>query len=54
MKDLLEMLALEKRSVTDNSTISFEPIDYADVDKKLDNYRKESTEFLKKSLESCW
>lgn len=54
MKDLLEMLALEKRYVTDNSTISSEPIDYADVDKKLDNHRKESTEFLKKSLESCW
>ena len=26
----------------------------ADVDKKLDNYRKESIEFLKKSLESFW
>ena len=54
MKDLLEILALEKRYVTDNSTISSEPIDYADVDKKLDNYRKESIEFLKKSLESFW
>ena len=54
MKDLLEMLALEKRYVTDNSTISSEPIDYADVDKKLDNHRKESIEFLKRSLESCW
>lgn len=54
MKDLLEMLSLEKRYVTDNSNISSEPIDYADVDKKLDNHRKESTEFLKRSLESCW
>ena len=52
MKDLLEMLSLEKRYVTDNNTINFKPIDYADVDKRLDNLRKESIEFLKKSLES--
>ena len=52
MKNLLDMLALEKRYITDN-TISIEPIDYADVDKRLDNYCKESIEFLKKSLESC-
>lgn len=54
MKDLLEMLALEKRYITDNNNISFELIDYADVDKRLDNHRKESTEFLRKALESCW
>lgn len=52
MKDLLDMLALEKRYVTDNA-INFEPIDYADVDKRLDNHRKKSIDFLKKSLESC-
>ncbi len=53
MKDLLDMLALGKRYITDNDTICIEPINYADVDKRLDNHRKESIEFLKKSLESC-
>ena len=50
MRDLLELLSLEKRYVTDNQTISYEPIDYTDVDNKLDNHRKKSIEFLKKAL----
>ena len=53
MKDILELLRLEKRYVTDINTISSEPIDYDGVDKRLDNLRMESTGFLKKSLESC-
>ncbi|NLJ70458.1 MAG: polysaccharide pyruvyl transferase family protein [Clostridiaceae bacterium] len=52
MKDLLEMLSLEERYVTNNNFICGKPIDYREVEKQLSIHRKESIKFLKNALDA--
>ena len=48
---ILSLLGLENRLIKDVSIMSnLHPIDWNEVDKKLDNMRKKSTDFLKSSL----
>ena len=52
IKGILLKLELEKRIISDVDSILYEKeeINFQDVWKKLDIYRKESIEFLKKAL----
>ncbi|MDO4439288.1 MAG: polysaccharide pyruvyl transferase family protein [Eubacteriales bacterium] len=53
MKELLEKFSLEDRYVN-NSTFTIRPIDYAIVDKKIENYRKDSIDYLKMALSNSF